>query len=111
MGILDITIGGEDQNELIGVGLGAFLGPVGMAAGYTIADQINRNNREQAKAIAEQEKAMERARYETLLHQVSAEIQADQSVLATLDSGGDNKTTGVNTQQNQEVGSMTSGTF
>lgn len=131
MGLLDITIGSEDQQVLIGTGMviaggvmmatgvGAAPGAMMMAGGAGVAAggiNAKETRRQQEEAIADQKAAVEKARYDSLLQQLSAEIQADQTVLATL-SGGSNNTkktpgsTGVNTEQNKVVGSSTSGTF
>lgn len=131
MGLLDITLGSEDQQTLIGTGMmiggtamiltgaGAAPGAAMIAGGAGMAAsgmQAKDARERQENAIADQKAEIEKARYESLLRQVSAEIQADQTMLATLDGGSNNKrnsgrSPGVNTQTNQVVGSSTSGTF
>lgn len=130
MGLLDITLGAEDQQTMIGAGMfvaGAALTVTGVGAapgaalmiggaGMAASGVQGKNARkQQEEAISDQKRDIENARFESLLRQVSAEIQADQTMLATLNSGSNNKSTGakpgINTQQNQQVGSSTSGTF
>lgn len=130
MGLLDITIGSEDQETLIGTtmfvagaimtatGVGAAPGVALMAAGGGIAAQgigAKGQREQQEKAQSDLMARNEKARYDSLLRQVSAEVQADQSVLATLNSGSNNSNKqgkpGVDTQQNKQIGSSTSGTF
>jgi uncharacterized protein HemX len=131
MGWLDITLGAEDAQTLVGAGMfigGAALSITGVGAvagaglmvggaGMMASGQQAKNTREQQEdAMADQKAEIEKNRYESLLRQVSAEIAADQSVLATLDRGSNNNGNGgntpsVNTQQNKPVGSQTSGTF
>lgn len=128
MGWLDITMGAEDQQIFVGahmfaagavltatgVGSAAGIGLMSGGAGMMASGQQAKSQRSaQEDAIKDQKKEIEKARYDTVLRQVSAEIQADQTMLASLGGESDNGKgrPGINTKENQQIGSSTSGTF
>jgi len=109
MGILDITLGEEDQNWLVGAALAPFTGGMSLA----MAQQNNSQMRMQKNAQKDQADAIEKARYDAALNSLSARIQAD-SVISTEAGRGRNTNQGVDTSQGlgqSNSGSSTSGTF